>query len=203
MSLYFETIQVLEGKLQNLEFHQERFERTWSEALGLRGHPLLGEVIQVPDGLDRGVLKCRLIYHKEVVRIEYEPYRAHQVCSLKLIHADSIAYGFKSTDRGELEALFNRRGVCDDILVVKNGCISDSFYANVVFWDGKTWVTPDTPLLPGTMRASLLEKNEIREHRITAENLAGYQKLKLVNAMNDLQHAAEIPIDSIHSEEKI
>ncbi len=202
MSLYFETIQVLKGKLQNLEFHQERFERTRSEALGLRGHPLLSEVIQVPRGLDQGVLKCRLIYHKEVVRIEYEPYRAHQVRSLRLIHADSIAYRFKNADRGELEALFHQRGTCDDILMVKNGCISDSFYANVIFWDGKAWVTPNTPLLPGTMRASLLKKDEIRECRITVEDLAGYQKLKLVNAMNDLQHASEIPIDSIHAEAK-
>ena len=197
MSLYFETIQVLEGKLQNLEFHQERFERTRSEVLGLKGHPLLGEVIQVPDGLDRGVLKCRLIYHKEVVRIEYEPYRAHQVRSLKLIHADSIAYGFKSTDRGELEALFHQRGTCDDILVVKNAYITDSYYANVIFWNGEAWETPDTPLLPGTMRASLLRKGVIRECRITIEDLAGYQKLKLINAMNNFQDSPEIVMESI------
>jgi len=58
-------------------------------------------------------------------------------------------------------------------------------------------VTPDTPLLPGTMRASLLAKGLIRESRITPENLHSYQKLKLINAMNDLKHAPEIPIESI------
>ncbi|MEA3462083.1 MAG: hypothetical protein U9R49_09400, partial [Bacteroidota bacterium] len=59
------------------------------------------------------------------------------------------------------------------------------------------WVTPDTPLLPGTMRASLLKKGKISGHRIAPEDLNGYQKLKLINAMNDLEHAPELPIASI------
>jgi 4-amino-4-deoxychorismate lyase len=101
-------------------------------------------------------------------------------------------------DRRELEKLLHKRGDCDDILVVKNGCITDSFYANVVFWNGEVWITPDTPLLPGTMRASLLRNGMIRKSRITPEDLAVYQKLKLINAMNDLQEAPEIPIDSIY-----
>jgi hypothetical protein len=48
------------------------------------------------------------------------------------------------------------------------------------------------------MRASLLRKEEIRECRIRPEDLAGYQKMKLINAMNDLQNAPEIPMKSIH-----
>ena len=115
-----------------------------------------------------------------------------------MVYSDTIDYGFKYRDRGELEKLFHQREACDDILVVKKGCVSDSFYANVVFWDGLAWVTPDTPLLPGTMRASLLAKGLIRESRITPENLHSYQKLKLINAMNDLKNAPEIPIESIH-----
>ncbi len=198
MSQYFETIQLLNGELKNLEFHQERFERTRSEKLGLKNHPLLVEVIQLPRGLEQGVLKCRVIYKKEIERIEYEPHRTHKIRSLKLVFSDTIEYGFKYTDRNELELLFHQREDCDDILVVKKGCITDSFYANVVFWDGKMWMTPDTPLLPGTMRASLLKKGLIMEGRITPEDLAGFQKLKLINAMNDLQGAPEIPIDSIH-----
>ena len=198
MSQFIETIQVLHGELQNLVFHQERFERTRQIALGLKRHPQLAELIQVPDGLEQVVLKCRVIYEKEVVRIEYEPYQAHQVRSLKIVYSDSIDYGFKYADRSELEELFRQRAECDDILIVKQGCFTDSFYANVVFWDGTEWITPDTPLLPGTMRSSLLRKGYIVERRITRSDLAGYQKLKLINAMNDLQNAPDIPIESIH-----
>lgn len=182
----------------NLEFHQERFERTRSKTMGLKLHPRLSDTILIPDGLEQDLLKCRVVYEKEIIRIEYEPQTARKVRSLKLIYSDLIEYGFKYTDRGELEKLFNQRGDCDDILVVKNGCITDSFYANVVFGDGERWITPDTPLLPGTMRASLLSKGLIGKSRIAPEDLAGYQTLKLINAMNDLQHAPEIPIESIY-----
>ena len=198
MSQFIETIQVLHGELQNLVFHQERFENTRVNALGLNRHPQLAELIQVPEGLEQIVLKCRVIYEKEIVRIEYEPYQAHIVHSLKMVYSDSIEYGFKYADRSELEELFRQREDCDDILLVKQGCITDSFFANLVFWDGREWITPDTPLLPGTMRSSLLHQGFIREDRITKTDMAGYQKLKLINAMNDLQNAPEISIESIH-----
>lgn len=194
---YFETIQLLDGELKNLEFHQERFERTRSKALGLKKHPLLGEAVKVPCGLEQGVLKCRVIYEKEIIRIEYEPHRPHEVHSLKMVYSDSIEYGFKYTDRSELEILFNQRENCDDILVVKNGCITDSFYANVVFWDGEGWITPETPLLPGTMRASLITAGAVMEEHITPDDLRRFQKVKLINAMNNLRNGPEIPIESI------
>lgn len=198
MSQYFESIQLLNGELMNLEFHQERFERTRSETMGLKLHPQLSDAILIPDGLEQSLLKCRVVYEKEIIRIEYEPQTVRKVRSLKLVYSDFIEYGFKYTDRSELERLFNQRGDCDDILVVKNGCITDSFYANVVFGDGDRWITPDTPLLPGTMRASLLRKGSIGINRITPEDLAGFQALKLINAMNNLQQAPELPIDSIY-----
>jgi 4-amino-4-deoxychorismate lyase len=198
MSLFIETIQILHGELNNLVFHQERFERTRLQALRLKKHPLLSEVIQIPTGLEQGIMKCRVLYDKDIVLIEYEPYQVRELHSLKMVYSDSIDYGFKYANRSELEELFRQREDCDDILVIKNGCVSDSFYANVVFWDGEGWITPDTPLLPGTMRASLLRKEEIRECRIRPEDLAGYQKTKLINAMNDLENAPEIPMKSIH-----
>jgi 4-amino-4-deoxychorismate lyase len=197
MSRFIETIKLFQGSLKNLEFHQERFEHTRSRALGLKKHPLLEELIQVPGGLEQGLFKCRVTYEKEIVLVEYEPYKPKRVQSLKLVYSDSIDYGFKYADRNDLQALYNERGDCDDILVVKNGCIGDSFYANVVFWDGISWISPDTPLLPGTMRASLLEKGLILESRIRPADLNSYQKLKLINAMNDLEHAPEIGIESI------
>ena len=198
MSRYIETIQLRNGELMNLEFHQERFERTRSNAFGLKKHPLLTEVLRIPHGLERGIFKCRVLYEKKIELVEYEAYQSRWIRSLKLVYSADIEYGYKEEDRGELERLFQQREDCDDILIIKKGCISDSFYANVVLWDGKKWVTPDTPLLPGTMRASLLKRGKISESRISAGDLAAYQKLRLINAMNDLEDAVDIPINSIH-----
>lgn len=198
MSPYIETIQLLDGKLNNLIYHQERFQRTRLSELGLETHPRLEDVIVIPGGLEKGLFKCRVLYGKEINSIEYEPYVPRSIGSLKLVQGDFVSYAFKYRKRDALEELFQQRGGCDDILIVRKGCITDSFYANVVFWDGKTWTTPDTPLLPGTMRASLMKAGIIREVRITPDSLQQFQKLRLINAMNELQAAPEITIECIY-----
>ena len=197
MSLYIETIKLLDGDLQNLQYHQNRFERTRSHAFRSRSHPQLKQVIQIPDGLRKGLLKCRVIYGKEVVRIEYEPYEPGLIRSLKLIFSDTISYGFKSADRSALDALYQLRGTSDDILIVKNGCMTDSYYANVIFWNEDGWFTPDTPLLQGTMRAFLLANGSIKIMRIKLDDLGHFQKIRLINAMNSLHDGIEIPMKAV------
>jgi len=194
---FIETIKLLDGELRNLSCHQLRFNRTRSEVLGLRNHPQLSREIPVPDGLQWGVYRCRVLYGKDIERIEYEPYRKPVVNSLKLITSDTISYGYKSSDRTSLTALYEQRGRCDDILIVKQGCLTDSFYANVALWDGISWVTPDTPLLPGTMRASLLAEGTLKEARITRGDLESFQKIRLINAMNDMDRGPEIPVGHV------
>jgi len=197
MSPYIETINLLDGELKNLKYHQERFERTRSQTLKMRTHPELGRVIQIPAGLERGNLKCRVLYGKEIERIEFEPHVRKAIRSLKLVSSDTISYGYKSADRSALDLLFRLRGECDDILIVKEGCITDSYYANVLFWNGSDWFTPDTPLLPGTMRAFLLTDGSIYEDRIGPDDLTKFQKIKLINAMNDLNEGQELPIEAV------
>ena len=189
---FIETIKLLDGKLMNLSYHQERLERTRSEVLGLGQHPELHLEVPVPEGLDRGLFKCRVLYGEVIERIEYEPYHPPEIISVKLVRSDHISYGYKSADRSELEALFAQRGNCDDILIVKRGYITDSYFANVVLFDGVRWVTPDTPHLPGTMRASLLADGSLTEARITEKDLDDFQKIRLINAMNSLDEGPEI-----------
>ncbi len=197
MSQFIETIKLLDGELKNIRFHQSRFEQTRSGALGLRTHPLLTNVIRIPNGLEKGLLKCRVIYGEKIERIEFEPHEPKPVRSLKLVHSDTISYGFKCADRQGLDDLFEQRGSSDDILIVKLGCITDSYYANVVFWDSASWFTPDTPLLKGTMRASLLATGSIKRLRITLNELKKFQKIRLINAMNNLKDGPEIGLDAV------
>jgi len=197
MSPYIETIRLEDGILKNLSYHQSRFERTRAGELGLETHPVLSEVIQIYKGMEKGLLKCRVTYGKEINRIDFEPYTRHPATSLKVVLSDSIFYGYKYQNRNELEQLHKQRGSCDDILIVQRGFITDSFFANVALWDGQDWVTPDTPLLPGTMRASLMEQGILKSRTITLENLAKFQSIKLINAMNNLEEGIDIPVKSI------
>ncbi|MCP4313284.1 MAG: hypothetical protein GY790_18655 [Bacteroidetes bacterium] len=197
MSRFIETIKVLNGEVKNLSIHQARFNRTRADVLGLRSHPKLKEVILVPELANTGLFKCRVLYGHEITKVEFQHYQKPEIRSLKLVHSDHISYKYKSADRSELLALYQQRGRCDDILIVRDGWITDSYTANVVLWDGSSWFTPDTPLLSGTMRALLMNQGSIAERSIRPEDLSQFESLRLINALNGWEDNPEISIKAL------
>ena len=195
--LLIETIKCLDGKLINLPFHQKRFDHARQECFGSGDSIDLEEVLQVPEETKTGLFKCRVLYSDKIEKIEFHSYTYRQVKSLKLVEDNKIDYHLKFADRKQLSFLFEQRGNCDDILIVKNGCITDSYTANPIFWDGHIWWTPDTPLLPGTQRARLLEEGKIKVCRITREDLTKYSKIGLINAMQDLETMPVIQMERV------
>lgn len=192
--LLIETIKCLDGRLWNLEFHQYRFDLARKKCLaGAEGISLLA-AIEIPEDSKTGLFKCRVLYSEKIEKIEFLAHSYRSVKSLKLVEDNEIDYHLKFADRERLTALFNRRGECDDILIVKNGYITDSYSANPVFWDGATWWTPDTPLLPGTQRARLLEEGKIKVCRITPGDLQKYTKVGLINAMQDMENMPAVEL---------
>ena len=85
-----------------------------------------------------------------------------------------------------------------EILILKNGLITDVSFANIAFYDGKGWYTPDSPLLKGTKRAYYIEKGLLIEKRISPADLPKYQKARLINAMLDLEDSHDILIGNIN-----
>lgn len=146
-----------------------------------------------------GIHKCRVLYGREIEEITYAPYQMREVSSLRLIAADAVDYTYKSTNRDELNALYARRGVADDVLIVKNGYLTDTSIANVALYDEKMkmWCTPSRPLLRGTRRAELMDKKIIVERDIPQVHLGEYSKIMLFNAMIDWGRIV-LPIDSGH-----
>lgn len=143
-----------------------------------------------------GLFKTRIIYDTEIRNIEFIYYKPRLVHSLKLIHDNNISYAHKFLDRSHLENLFAQRGAADDILIVKNGNFTDTFYANLIFKKENRWFTPTTFLLKGTMRQSLLDTGLIQETTINVSNYNHFQSLKLINSMVGMD-GPEIPISSI------
>ncbi len=195
--LLIETIKCENGRLCNLEFHQRRFSLARKEYFGEIDIILLNDVLKIPDDAKSGLFKCRVLYSGKIEKIEFLPHNFRSIQSLKLMVDNEIDYHLKYADRERLNQLFEQRGDCDDILIIKNGCISDSYTANPVFWDGQRWWTPDTPLLPGTQRARLLEDGKIKVCRITPADLNKYSKVGLINAMQDLESMPVIDVLSI------
>ena len=119
------------------------------------------------------------------------------VQSLKLVHSDVITYDHKFLDRSGLQNLYNQRDDLDEIMIVKNGFITDASYANVIFRKNEQWFTHKHYILKGTMRQYLLENGTIMEAVIDDHNYLEYESVKLVNAMLGMD-SEEIPVKSIH-----
>jgi 4-amino-4-deoxychorismate lyase len=198
MSLLVETIRIENGKILNISFHNERMIRSLYNIYGLMTKPELEKIIEVPASANQGIYKCRLIYDDKSRKVEFLPYELRPVRTLKMIFSDEICYPYKYANRDKINRLFDMRGECDDILIVKYGKLCDSSYANVVFKEpGGSWVTPSTCLLPGTRRAALLKSGFIKEADISYSDLSKYIELKLINAMIDIDETEGIPVSSI------
>ncbi|WP_372948809.1 aminotransferase class IV family protein [Mariniphaga sp.] len=192
-----ETIKCKNGELFNLRYHQARFNLTRRALFHRKDEINLENVIQIPDEFRKGLFRCRVIFGEKIEKVEFHPHQYRSVKSLKLIEANDLDYRFKYTNREKLNTLFEQRESCDDILIVKNGFITDSYISNVVFFDGRKWWTPDTPLLPGTQRARLIHEKKISVCPISSVDLAKYQKAGLINAMQDLDNMPKISISDI------
>lgn len=192
-----ESLKLKDGIIQNLDYHQGRMNCSLEELFPGTEHIELSDVLTIPEDCQSGLYKIRVVYNRIIEKIEIEPYQLRIIQSLKVVHHESVDYHLKYTDRQVLQELFEQRGTCDDVLIIKNGFVSDSFTANVLFFDGTTWYTSTTPLLKGTKRQYLLDEGIISEREIREGDIAEYQKVGLINALIDFEEMPVIPIERI------
>ena len=172
MCRFIETIQVRDGKLQNLAYHNRRMNETRQAVFGMADQ--LDILDYIGDCPESGFYKCRVVYGREVCEVAFSTYTMRTVRSLRLVGSDTIDYRYKSTDRKELEALYALRGNQDDVLIVRNNLLTDTSIANVALEKEGVWYTPRTPLLKGTKRALRLEKGVLTECDIPSDVIYSY-----------------------------
>ncbi len=191
-----ESICFKDGKFQEIEYHNNRFNDTRKKLFGVKDEIDLSEKIQIPLNLKNITYKVRVIYSKEIENIEFEEYIFKKRESLKIVFSNEIDYSFKYLNRMKLEKLFDMREECDDILIVKNNRPTDTFASNVVFFDGKKWFTPAFPLLKGTKRQYLIDNRIIYEEDILLKDIKKFIGFRLINAMIDWE-TSYIPISNV------
>ncbi|MEP6734813.1 MAG: aminotransferase class IV [Chryseolinea sp.] len=196
MSLLLESIKLLNGEFMNVSYHEQRMNRSLKDLCGFIGHFDLDEFLNKVEGPKDGLYKCRLVYDEDSKDIEFLKYTPRSVGSLLVVEHDRIIYNYKYTDRTLIDRLFDRRGSNDDILIVRQGIVTDTSYANIAFRKGKRWYTPWSPLLKGTMRAYLLERNIIQEEEIRLEDVETFETFRLMNAMIGFE-SDESPVANI------
>ena len=183
MSRFIESIKLQDGEYKNLFYHDQRMNHTLKSLCGVTETFNLEEWLLNIDNPKIGLFKCRIVYDEESRDIEFIKYEPKPINSLRIVEHDRISYEFKYLDRKKINKLFELRKECDDILIVKHGFVTDSSYSNIVFRKDKTWFTPWTALLKGTMRSKLIQMNKIVEEEITLKDVRNFESFKLINAM--------------------
>lgn len=188
---FIETICFSNGEYQNLDLHQERINRTCFHFFGESLHTLTD---LLPE-LDDKKYKVRFIYDNSSYSHESVIYVKLPIRSLQIVESTWFDYSFKYENRSTLQKLL-RSAEADEIVISIDGLVTDCSYANLAFWNGQEWLTPERPLLEGVKRAHLLKNGRIKKAPILAAELGIFEKVSLINAMLDLRDL-EVPIHSI------
>lgn len=173
--IYFETIKCEDYEIFNLEYHNKRVANT----IGLNIN--LQEYIYA---LNEDLLRCKVIYNDfEIINVEYFPYKKREINTFKLIFDDEISYSKKYLNRENLDDLFLQRDNCDEIIIIKNGIVTDTSIANIAIFYENFWITSKNCLLNGTTKNRLIEEKVLIEKDISLEMLKKASKIALMNAM--------------------
>jgi 4-amino-4-deoxychorismate lyase len=178
-SLLLETIKIEDGEVFNLPYHQARCDKSRKSLFASTDRLDLDSLIEAPS---KGLYRCRILYDEVMHSIDYIPYIPKEIYQLKIIASD-ITYDYKYANREELNILLQKQKGIDEIIIEKEGYLTDTTIANIAFYDGVQWVTPAQPLLEGTMRAKLLDEGFLYKKEIQKKDLKNYTHVALMNAM--------------------
>ncbi|MEA3553022.1 MAG: aminotransferase class IV family protein [Campylobacterota bacterium] len=183
---YFETIKCDDEEIFNLDYHQKRISRTIGKNINL------GEYIYPPSNK---LLKCKVVYNKdEILDISYSPYKLRSIKSFKIVVDDNIKYTYKAVNREDIDSFYDQKENCDEVIIIKDGLVTDTSIANIAIYKDGIWLTPKKPLLLGTTRHRLIQNNYIKEADITLDELLNCEKLALMNAMIDFKVIEEFKL---------
>ena len=184
---YFETIKCNDMEVYNIEYHQQRISRTIGKNISLLDY------IYPPN---EKFLKCKIVYNEEgILDVIFTQYIKKDIKTLKIIHNDTIEYKYKYENRNTINELFSKKESADDIIIVKNGFITDTSIANIaILLDDNQWYTPKKPLLEGTTKQRYLENGYLKEKDISIELFKKAKKIALLNAMIDFDVKEDLKI---------
>lgn len=199
MKQFIETIRILNGKPQHLRWHQQRVDATLKSFYPDHPHTWdLKRCLKVPEDLDEGIVKCRILYDAHHFEVHYSRYTSRPVRSLKVVQAsESFDYRYKYADRDVIDQLQQKREEADDILIIREGWVTDTSIANIAFEMNQRWYTPSMPLLAGTTWKRLISERILFPRPINLRELSNFRCFKVFNAMNEFGLAECMPVKNI------
>ena len=196
MSQFIESIKIEDQEVFLLELHQKRVNATFAH-FGMENSIDLAKIIKDLKIDEDGFFKLRIVYDlNRNYKTQLIPYAVAEIDSFQLVENNTYDYAFKFEDRKEFERM-KTKAKTEEIIIVKNNCITDTSYTNLLFLKDEKWYTPSTYLLNGVMRQHLLKENKIKETEITLQNIKEFTHFQLINSMNDFDDMFIYPIERI------
>ena len=183
-----ETIKIENGKVYNITWHNQRCNTSRRELFQDNKILNLEAFIDPPK---KGLYRCRILYRSEIDSVEYIPYVPKKIESFKVVKSQ-IEYDYKYSHRAQLNQLLLPQ--FDEIIIEKDGFLTDTSIANIAFYNGEQWITPKKPLLHGTMREKLLSENFLIVKNIKSKEIKSFSHFALMNAMIGFQIQKRITI---------
>jgi len=181
---FFETIRVAGGVVEHADLHLERMRKTCLFHFNEFHFENIFEDIRIPQN---ELMKLNIWYNQHETEIKVSEYVPAAIKKIKVVDCDpDFDYSFKYSDRSYLNNLLQSASGADEIIIVKNGFVTDTSKANIVFEKKRKFYTPDTFLLNGTMRQHLIRSEIIIEKAIRSEDVFSYEKMYFINALNPL-----------------
>ena len=176
----FETICIEDGVAHHLEYHHDRLHRARYELFGYTDTiDIAKELRDIPTS---GVYRAKLIYNVSILSLDYYPYTLRKIEQISIVESD-IDYNYKYLDRALLDSLLTEKSSSDEILLTRDGLLTDTTIANIALRREDRWYTPAQPLLEGTTRARLIDSGFLLPIDIEVSTIESYDGLALMNAM--------------------
>lgn len=191
----FETISIIDGKAQNLPYHQVRFEQAVSTFFGCEPTFSLAQILQVPAEFQQGKIRCRIDYNAEQCEVKFFPYQPKKIQQFRCVEVENWDYRLKYSDRKRFDLLNILQN--EEVVIINNGKVSDCSIGNLLFLKQGIWYSPSDYLLKGTQLTQLLEQQKVRLTPIKKADLTNYEKVMLVNALNPFDENRALAISQI------
>lgn len=190
----FETIAILDGKPQNLEYHQARMNEAIKDYFHQANPFALENIIQVPKEYQSGLIRCRIDYNEKEYKMLFATYKKREIKNYQCVYLDKLDYRFKYSDRSNFEKIKTDK---DEVIIIQNNKVTDCRIGNLLFLKENIWYSPKDYLLKGTQLSRLLAEHKVVLKEILAGEIPQYEQIMMINAMNPFDTSQAISTKQI------
>lgn len=188
---FLETIRIDHGVVQLLDAHQRRLSHVFSfHYPNIEPHDL--SALAWDDIPSDGIYKCRILYNSSQLHRQFIPYEKKSINSV-VFEEGVVNYPFKYSFRLPWNIWADHAQDSQEVIVVSDGLIRESTYANVAFQIDGQWLTPTEPIFHGVMREYLIAQKTITPSKLSISDVMRSDSVRLFNAMMPWDDCVELP----------